>query len=145
MFLQLKFFFFFYLDHKRWLESWMDTMAIKQIRKRWQIPAGINKRRLQLTKGHAQHQGCDQQDGAGGQNRCTIAVVLPLAVALVGSITVVAEATLHLCSRAAAVRLVAESLVRARLYHSVWKRARQPEMHEASRHSQINCFEVIDN
>lgn len=76
-----------------------------------QICEGNEERRLQLTKGHTQQQGCDQQDGAVGQSPCIVAVVIAVAVALVGPVTVFTEATLHLGSRVAAMRLVAESLV----------------------------------
>lgn len=74
-------------------------------------------RRSQLPIGQAQQEGRGQQDGAGGHGPCTVAVV-----ALVGAITVIGEAALHLGPRAAAVRLVAEILVRAGLHHGVWKR-----------------------
>lgn len=66
--------------------------------------------------------------------------VIPVAVAPVGPVTVVTEAAFHLGPRAAAVSFVAESLVRARLHHSVWKE----RAGEASRRSQI-CFEVTED
>lgn len=79
-------------------------------------------RSSQLTEGHAHEQGRDQQDGTGGQSPCSIVVVVPVAVALVGPVTVVTETTLHLGSGAAAVSFVAETLVRARLHHRVGSR-----------------------
>lgn len=75
----------------------------------------------QLTGGHAQQHGGHQQEGAGGRGPGAVSAVVSVAVALVGSVAVVCEATLHLCSRAAAVGLVTESLVRARLHHGVWR------------------------
>lgn len=72
---------------------------------------------LQLTDGHTQQQGRDQQDRAGGHSPCAVAMVIPMAVAPVGPITVVAKTAVHLCSGADAMSLVAESLVRARLHH----------------------------
>lgn len=70
----------------------------------------------QLPIRQTQQEGRGQQDGAGGHGPCTVVVV-----ALVGAITVIGETALHLGPRAAAVRLVAEILVRAGLHHGVWK------------------------
>lgn len=74
---------------------------------------------LQLTEGHTQQQGRDQHDRAGGQSPCAVVVVVPVAVALVGPVTVVTKTTFHLGSRVAAMSFLAESLVRARLHHGV--------------------------
>lgn len=81
------------------------------------------RRRSHLTEGHAQQQGRDQQDRTGGQGpyAAVVVVVVPVAVALVGPVTVVAETAFHLGPGVAAVGLVAETLVRARLHHGVWK------------------------
>ena len=81
------------------------------------------RRRSHLTEGHAQQQGSDQQDWTGGQGpyAAVVVVVVPVAVALVGPVTVVAETAFHLGPGVAAVGLVAETLVRARLHHGVWK------------------------
>lgn len=79
----------------------------------------------ELTGGHPQQQGPDQYNWAGGQGPCTVAVVIPMAVAPVGPVAVVAKTTLHFGSRAAATRLVTEGLVRARLHHGVWKISRR--------------------
>lgn len=61
----------------------------------------------QLTEGHAQQQGCHQDDRAGGQGLGAVAVT----VTAVRPIAVVAKATFHLGSGVAAVRLVTEGLV----------------------------------
>lgn len=78
-------------------------------------------RHLQLPEGQAQHHSPKQQDRAGGCCPCSIVVVVPVALAPVGTVTVVGEAALHLGPRAAAVSLVAEILVCAGLYHRVWR------------------------
>lgn len=71
----------------------------------------FNKKSLELIKHQTQQKGHDQQDGAGGQTPCAIAV--PLAATPVGSVAVVPEATRHLRFRAATIGLLTESLVGA--------------------------------
>lgn len=90
-----------------------EGMMKKEEKEKW--------RRLRLTEGHTQQQqGRDQQDGAGGQGpRGTVVVVAPVAVAPVGPVAVVAETAFHPGPGAAAMSLLAESLVRARLHHGV--------------------------
>lgn len=80
------------------------------------------RRHSQLPEGQAQQEGPGQQGRAGDCCPCTVALVGPVALAPVGAVTVVGEAALHLGPRAAAVNLVAEILVCARLHHGVWKR-----------------------
>lgn len=65
-----------------------------------------------------QQQGSHQHDRAEDQSSCTVAVVAP-----VGTVAVVPETTVHLGSRVAAVSLVTEGLVSARLHHGIYKRA----------------------
>lgn len=86
----------------------------------WEKKIKRGRGRLELTKGHAQQQHCDQQDWAGGHSPCAVVVVMT--VTLVGPVAVVSEATLHLGSGVSAVSLLAERLVRARLHHGVLKR-----------------------
>lgn len=75
----------------------------------------------QLTGGQTQQQGGDEQDRAGGRSPRAVAVVIAVAAAPVGPVTVVAETALHLGPGADAVSLVTESLVAARLHHCVWR------------------------
>lgn len=70
-----------------------------------------------MADGHVQQQGSHQYDGAGGQSSCTVAV--PMAVAPVWPVAIVPKTTVHLGSRVAAMSLVTEGLVSARLHHSV--------------------------
>lgn len=102
-------------------ERWMDRKHNKKTKGSDDESLEENKRWmcLQMADGHAQQQGSDQHDGAGGQGACTVVVVVPMAVAPVGPVAVVPKTTLHLGSGVAAVSLVAESLVSARLHHSV--------------------------
>lgn len=68
-----------------------------------------------------QQGGRDEQDCAEDCGPCTVSVA-PIAVAFVGSVTVVSKAALHFGSRAAAMSLVTESFVCARLHHCVGSR-----------------------
>lgn len=88
-------------------------MAAAAMMSRW--------RRSQLPDGPSQHEGPEQQDGAGGGGPRAVAVVAPVALAPVGAVAVVGETALHLGPGAAAVSLVAEVLVRAGLHHGVWR------------------------
>lgn len=91
------------------MNHWKENKT-KKGRKRW--------RNLQLTQGHTQQQGCDQQDWAGRNCPCAV-VMTTVAVTLVGPVTVIAKAAMHLGSGSAAVSLVTEGLVCARLHNCV--------------------------
>lgn len=71
-----------------------------------------------MTQGHTQQQGYDHQDWTGRNSPCAVEMTT-MAATLVGAIAVIAKATLHLGSGGAAVSLLTESLVCARLHHSV--------------------------
>lgn len=74
---------------------------------------------LEPAGGHAQHEGSEQQVGAGGHTPRAAVLGIPVAAALVRTVAVVSEAALHLGCSAAALGLVTESLVGARLHHRV--------------------------
>lgn len=119
------------------------NLKIKQIKRRWWITGRKTKqkkggrRNLQLTQGHTQQQGCDQQDWAGRNCPCAV-VMTTVAVTLVGPVTVIAKAAMHLGSGSAAVSLLTEGLVCARLHNCVWKRSGQ-------RGWRVSCVEVTED
>lgn len=111
----------------------MANDLMKQMR-RWITGGKERWRALQPTEGRAQQQGCDQQDGAGGQSPHTV-VATRVAVAIVGPVAVVARTTLHL--KAVIGGLAAETTVRAELDHSVceWEWDKEQLVMPADLHS----------